>query len=162
MTVQKTAGFTLIELIMVMIIVGVVASFAATRLFSSKPFEDRGFFDTTQAAVRYAQKLAISSSCDTQIQFNASSFTIVMRDSCTTGNFVSDVAHPGSGASTYTESYPSGVSITTNPATFYFNSMGAGNNCAASGVPANVCAVITIGSRVLTVIQETGFAFQSS
>ena len=52
-------GFTLIELIMVMVIVGILAVFVVPRFFDANVFQSRGFADQVQATLRYAQKEAI-------------------------------------------------------------------------------------------------------
>lgn len=56
----RQRGFTLIELIMVMVMLGVLAVFAAPRLFNSDDFYARGFHDETLGLLRYAQKTAIA------------------------------------------------------------------------------------------------------
>ncbi|MBK9442637.1 MAG: type II secretion system protein [Comamonadaceae bacterium] len=53
-------GFTLVELIMVIVMMGVLAVFAAPRLFDSTDFYARGFHDETLALLRYAQKAAVA------------------------------------------------------------------------------------------------------
>lgn len=53
-------GFTLIELIMVMVMLGVLAVFAAPRIFNSDDFYARGFHDETLGLLRYAQKAAVA------------------------------------------------------------------------------------------------------
>jgi MSHA pilin protein MshC len=53
-------GFTLIELIMVIVMLGVLAVFAAPRLFNTGDFNARGFHDETMSLLRYAQKTAIA------------------------------------------------------------------------------------------------------
>jgi prepilin-type N-terminal cleavage/methylation domain-containing protein len=53
-------GFTLIELIMVIVILGVLAVFAAPRIFNNADFYARGFHDETLALLRYAQKSAVA------------------------------------------------------------------------------------------------------
>ena len=52
-------GFTLIELIMVIVILGVLAVFA-TPMLRTDDFNARGFHDETMALLRYAQKAAIA------------------------------------------------------------------------------------------------------
>jgi MSHA pilin protein MshC len=53
-------GFTLIEMIMVIVILGVLAVFAAPRLMVSSDAYARGFHDETMALLRFAQKTAIA------------------------------------------------------------------------------------------------------
>jgi len=54
------SGFTLIELIMVIVLLGVLAVFAAPRIFDSGDFKARGFHDASLSLLRYAQKTAIA------------------------------------------------------------------------------------------------------
>ncbi len=57
---RQQCGFTLIELIMVMIILSVLAVFAAPKIFNSVDFYARGFHDETLSILRYAQKAAVA------------------------------------------------------------------------------------------------------
>ena len=54
------AGFTIIELIVIISIAGILAAFAFARLVDRDGFASRGFYDQAQAVVRYAQKTAIA------------------------------------------------------------------------------------------------------
>ncbi|MDD2775684.1 MAG: general secretion pathway protein GspH [Gallionella sp.] len=45
---------------MTMVIVGVLAAYAAPRFLGSSVFQSRGFSDQVQASLRYAQKIAIA------------------------------------------------------------------------------------------------------
>jgi MSHA pilin protein MshC len=53
-------GFTLVELIMTMVIVGILAAVVAPRFFDNNVFQSRGFADELQASLRYAQKVAVA------------------------------------------------------------------------------------------------------
>jgi len=57
---NRSAGFTLVELIMTMIIIGILAAVAIPRFFDTDVFRARGFADEVQATLRYAQKVAIA------------------------------------------------------------------------------------------------------
>jgi MSHA pilin protein MshC len=53
-------AFTLIELVMVIVMLGVLSVYAAPRLFNNNDFYARGFHDETMSLIRYAQKTAIA------------------------------------------------------------------------------------------------------
>jgi MSHA pilin protein MshC len=65
-------GFTLIELIMVIVLLGILAVFAAPRIFSNSDFYARGFHDETLALLRYAQKTAIAQRRMVCVRFDTS------------------------------------------------------------------------------------------
>jgi len=58
-TRSRTAGFTLTELVVTIIIAGVLAAFAAARI-DRQGFDTEGYANQVASTVRYAQKLAIA------------------------------------------------------------------------------------------------------
>jgi len=72
---QRMNGFTLIELIMVLAILGVLAVFLAPKL-NPRDFEARGFHDETLALLRYAQKTAIAQRRTVCVSFGPGSATL--------------------------------------------------------------------------------------
>ena len=56
----RAAGFTMVELIMVIVIVGVLAAVAASRFFVRTGFDVAAFAEQVRAMARYAQKLAVA------------------------------------------------------------------------------------------------------
>lgn len=58
--ILRQHGFTLIELIMVMVLLGVLSVYAAPRVFNTKDLHARGFHDETLSLIRYAQKTAVA------------------------------------------------------------------------------------------------------
>lgn len=53
-------GFTLIELVSVLILVGILSVVAMPKFFDKNSFQGRGFHDETLALLRYAQKSAVA------------------------------------------------------------------------------------------------------
>jgi prepilin-type N-terminal cleavage/methylation domain-containing protein len=54
------AGFSLVELMTTLIVIGILPAFAVARFAGRTGFESRGFYDSAQGVVRYAQKIAIA------------------------------------------------------------------------------------------------------
>ncbi len=69
-------GFTLIELIMVIFMLGVLTMFAAPRIFYSNDFIAQGFHDETLSLLRYAQKAAIAQRRVACVTFTATTATL--------------------------------------------------------------------------------------
>jgi MSHA pilin protein MshC len=63
---SEHSGFTLFELIIVMLVIGILAAFAAPRL-NLTTFRETGFLQQATAAIRYAQKQAIASGCTVNV-----------------------------------------------------------------------------------------------
>ena len=59
-SVPLESGFTLVELVSVMILIGILAVFAMPRFFDNT-FSERGFHDGVKAAVQHARRTAVAS-----------------------------------------------------------------------------------------------------
>ncbi len=78
-----SGGFTLVELIIVLVLLGVLAVVAAPRIFNTGDFNARGFHDETLALLRYAQKAAIAQRRTVCVSFTANSASLQIASAAT-------------------------------------------------------------------------------
>ncbi len=68
------AGFTLVELVVVLVILGILAAIAAPRFFDNRTFAQRGYYEELAAALKYSQKLAVASGCPVRVTISAGGY----------------------------------------------------------------------------------------
>lgn len=69
---QKPKGFTLVELVMVLVLVGILSSFAASLFATRDNYDQRIVADFVVSAVRQAQQTALARSTDNVAQLQLS------------------------------------------------------------------------------------------
>ncbi|PQA77153.1 Tfp pilus assembly protein FimT/FimU [Rhodoferax sp. TS-BS-61-7] len=145
-------GFTLVELVMVMVMLGVLAVFAAPRVFNRSDFEARGFHDQTLAALRFAQKTAIAQRRVVCVAFTINTVTLT-RASVEASN-VCDTAVAGPAGELVLQA-PVNVAFTAAPAAFRFD--GLGQALPAIALPLVRSMQVVNAGRTITVEEVTGY-----
>ncbi|MHB1186789.1 prepilin-type N-terminal cleavage/methylation domain-containing protein [Thiobacillus sp.] len=143
-------GFTMVELVLVMVIAGILAAVAVPRMIGRTSFDTRGFADQLGATVRFAQKLAVSQRRDVSVLLTANDATLCY-DPITPCAAASQAPGPG-GEKPYTVTAPGGVTI--SPVTVLTFDRG--------GRPTSIVGQLDIqvngtGTHHVLVEQETGY-----
>lgn len=116
-------GFTLVELVVVLIVVGILAFTALPRIFDQEDFYARGFYDETLAALRYAQKTAVAQRRPVCANFGANSVTLGIATNFG-GTCDKDLAGPN-GTPPYAVTAKGAVQYNPVPANLSFSPEGA-------------------------------------
>ena len=137
---KKYGGFTIVEMVIVIIILGIIAIYASSKLTESEPFAVSAGQDQLISGARYAQQVAMMSGpgANVTLSVNATNFEIAVGGT--------PISLPSGGTS---ESLPSGVTATA--ATVSYTSLGE----------TSVASIITLtsGSESRQVCIETsGYA----
>lgn len=149
-------GFTLVELVVTLVLIGVMAAMGGSLFFSKQTFDQYGFYNETISAVRYAQKLAVGTCSAVRVQLTANSYALFRAAAAPAGGCNIPCTDPGTGTAVtnltdptrnFSNTAPSGVAI--SPANIVF--------CALGNTLGNVDANITVGSQAFKVWGVTGF-----
>lgn len=158
-------GFTLIELIMVIVILGVLAVFAAPRLFNNSDLYAKGFHDESLAYLRYAQKTAIAQRRTVCVSFpSSSSLVLSIASSPETLDCSAPTTMNGpkgdTASATLNARSGSGVTYSTTPAALNFN--GLGQPTTSAGVVLLVAQTIQVVgvTNTITVEAATGYVHE--
>ncbi|MEM7563335.1 MAG: type II secretion system protein [Pseudomonadota bacterium] len=98
---RRNSGFSLVELVTVILLLGILSVFALGTLVEQDDFEARGYFDDTVTAVRFAQKFAISSGCDVRVVVAAKSYSVRQSSACAANDFTGFVPNPADRGNNY-------------------------------------------------------------
>ena len=134
----SSAGFTLIELIMVIVLIGIVAVSVLPKFVDTSSFSLEGATAMVVADIRYTQELAMGNGDDKKAAFTQNSTTYTLKNSDDTVFKTSEL--------------PSGVTVSSSNITFTFNSLGEPTTGGGSSVTLSAGG----DTRTVTVESYTG------
>lgn len=149
---RRHRGFTLLELVIVVVILGVLAVVVLPRI-SEGSFRSVAFAEQVATALRYAQRLAVASGCEIQVEVSSATqgFAVRRRADGTdtrcgrSGAFTLDVASPG-GSGPFAGTATAGVTV----------SQGLVITFDAQGLPSPNGGTAIVGGRSIVVEADTG------
>jgi len=144
-------GFTLIELVVIIVIIGVISVFVAARI-SDNTARTRAFHDELLSQVQYARKVAVAQRRPVFVRIDAVESLLCYN----AAGACSGIASPG-GQVPFRVAVPAGVAV--DVATFQFDALGRPRNAANVLLPAQLIVNVTgDGTYPVTVEHETGYA----
>ncbi|CAG4885195.1 Type II secretion protein EtpG [Georgfuchsia toluolica] len=133
-------GFTLIELIVTMIIVGILAVTILPKFADRSIFQDRGFQDETRSLLRYAQKSAVAQRHNVCVTLAAGGVTLKIDSAGSCDGTLDLPANPNGGSG-----------LTASVGSFKFQPLGDTDQSAD--------ITVTIAGTAIAVDHKTGYVY---
>ena len=153
-------GFTLAELIIVMVVSGVLAAVAVPRMFDMNEFSARGTRDFVGASLRYAQKSAIAMRRNVCVDVTATQVSVTYASTSGVGQAcapANTLMNPGNGLpySDPSNALPAKGPVST-PASLIFDAQGRPLSAPSTPMASALTISVTGNATPITIEPETG------
>jgi MSHA pilin protein MshC len=148
---RPSPGFSLVELIVVIVVMAVLVGVAVPRFFGSGTFEAPAYARELASAARYAQKLAVVSGCPVDFTVGAGGYSLFQPQATTPAcsgalTMTLPVKHPATGEA-FAAGVPTGVTLGGTLGTVQFS---------AAGVP-NAAASYAVADLTVSIAADSGY-----
>ena len=137
----KLRGFTIVEIIVVMVILSIVAILGSSKFFSKSSYDNTRYHQEVLSAFRYAQKIAIASQDPVTLCLTSNSYVLYYASNCS-GSKVKRPSDQGN--------YEDTLGVSISPvANITFNASGEASSTGATS--------FIMGGFNIVIEPETGF-----
>lgn len=166
-------GFTIVELILVIVLIGIISTVAVMRFTDTRHFSAIAFSQEVRSLVRFGQKLAIAQNRAIYLVTSPSRVALCYNPSCSqpvTSPVLGNSERQQTGLACANEAWlcegvPNGISMGASPlSSMFFNALGrpfAGSDSPAGDISTFSTMTISIGggetAQVITIERETGY-----
>lgn len=150
---EYAQGYTIVELIAVITIIGLLAAVAGPKFIGSAVFETRGAQGTLLAALRYAQKTAVAQRRVVYLNLNTATRTLCLGY---TSNCSSPVIDPSTQAA-YSKVLPGTVALATTQTALGFDGLGRPVPNVGANYTVQNAVELSESPRNIVVEAETGY-----
>lgn len=152
---SNARGFTLLELVTVLLVAGVLLAMAAARLDNGRGVIELGYAENLLDDLRLARQRALLDGCDVRVSVNSAGVTIEQRANLCSGAFDRPVPGAAGSDTPLGGPPPTGLALSASRPAFVFSPGGAALT-SAGGTPVDVW--IDVGPRRIQIVGATGYA----
>ena len=150
---QRESGFTIVELVAVIVITGIIAAIAAPRFIGVDAFDARGSYGTLVSALRYAQRTTVCANVDVATKIVTLTYRGSLDCSAASTGAVVDPATQ----TAYSKNLSKNVTLIAPVSTIGFDGLGRPVPNATATFTVKNAVVTTESIRVITVEADTGY-----
>jgi len=158
---NKKHGFTLVELVLVIILIGALAAVGLPKFFDQSIFDERYFHDDLLSAARYAQRLATGSGCSVRLSVSTTSFSLDQDANCNLASpsYSISVNRPFDSEAFSNNDKPSSLTMTPSESAYYFLPKGGVIDSGGLVLSTSTVELSGVSSRIIYIVGATGYVY---